>query len=327
MSEQKTAKRRRIPVILRWILWVLLVQFILVNISAAFYAYRFTHFYNDPSLLEPGSENIFSKTWRLFTGPRQPRPQLKNKPAFTYETVTMKTAKGLSIEAWFCPADSNPQGTVIIFHGITLNKGRMLDEGHEFRSMGYNIMLVDFRGHGNSEGNITTIGVREPEEVKLAYEYMVKRGEKKIFLYGLSMGAVVVTKAISDYQLNPSGIIIEMPFLSLQAYLRAQARFHGFAGQQRAFAFVTTFWVGVERGFNGYKHQTTRYAKNVHCPVLMQYGGKDAFVLPDESKKVFEAIASTDKRLALYERAQHESLVRFDPLRWRIEVGKFLREH
>jgi alpha-beta hydrolase superfamily lysophospholipase len=216
---------------------------------------------------------------------------------------------------------------VIIFHGITLNKGRMLDEGHEFRSMGYNIMLVDFRGHGNSEGNTTTIGMREPEEVKLAYDYMVKRGEKKIFLYGLSMGAVVVTKAISDYQLNPSGIIIEMPFLSLQAYLRAQARSHGFSGQQRAFAFLTTFWVGVERGFNGYKHQTTRYAKNVHCPVLMQYAGKDAFVLRDEAEKIFGAIASADKRLALYDRAQHESLVRFDPLRWRIEVGKFLNDH
>lgn len=330
MNEQKTVgKRRRIPVIVRWIAWVLLVQFVLINISAALYAYRFTHFYNDPSLLtSPPSENIFAKTWRLFTGPKQPRPQtISAKPNYTHETVTLKTESGLPIEAWYCPADSNAKGTVIIFHGITLTKGRMLDEAHEFRSLGYNLMLVDFRGHGNSGGNTTTIGVREAEEVKLAFDYMTQRGEKKIFLYGLSMGAVVVAKAVSDYQLATAGIIIELPFLSMQGYMRAQARSHGFASQQRAFAFFTTFWVGVERGFNAYKHQTVRYAKNIKCPVLMQYGGRDAFVLPDESEKIFAAIASTDKRVAVYERAQHESLVRFDPLRWRIEVGKFLETH
>jgi uncharacterized protein len=328
MSEQKTVKRRRIPVILRWILWVLLVQFVLINISSAFYAYRFTHFYTDPSLTQPQeSGNIFSKTWKLFTGPRQPRAEITATPGFPYETIQLKTVKGLSIEGWYCAADSNAKGTIIIFHGIIMNKGRMLDEAYEFRSLGYNLLLIDFRGHGGSEGNKTTIGVREPEEVKAAYDYITQRGEKKIFLYGFSMGAVVVPKAVSEYQLQPAGVIIELPFLSLQGYLRGKARMHGFGAQQRAFAFLTTFWVGVENGFNGYKHETTRYVKNLTCPILMQYAGRDAFVLVDESTKIFDAIGSTDKKLVVYEQAQHESLVRYDPLRWRIEIGKFLREH
>ena len=52
---------------------------------------------------------------------------------------------------------------------------------------------------------------------------------------------------------------------------------------QQPFAFLTTFWVGIERGFNGYKHNTTRYMKDVHCPVLMQWGTKDALILKHET--------------------------------------------
>jgi uncharacterized protein len=322
MNKQKTAKRK-LPSVIRWVLWVLLVQFVLINVSAALYAYRLTHFYTDPSLTQPSlSGNIFTKTWKLFTGPKQPRSLLREKPVFPYETILLKTANGLKIETWYSAADSAAKGTVILFHGITITKGHMLDEAYEFRYWGYNVMLVDFRGHGNSDGNTTTIGVRESEEAKLAYEYVAQKGEKNIFLYGASLGAVVIAKAISDYGLQPSGVILDMPFQSLQTYLKGRARMLGFP--QQPFAFLTTFWVGLERGFNGYKHRTTRYAKNINCPVLMQWGTKDALVLQQETEAVYNAIPPGHKKLVVYEKAQHESFLRHDPVKWRMEVEQFL---
>ncbi len=322
MNELNTRKKKRRSVI-RWILWALLVQFILINISASLYAYKLTHFYSDPSLRNPATEdNVFAKTWKLFTGPRYPKSLVEEKPGFAYEIVTLKTAKGLAIEAWYCAADSLSKGTILLFHGIGGNRGNLLDEAREFHYKGYNIMLVDFRGHGNSDGNTTTIGIKEAEEVKLAWDYVSQKGEKNIFLYGMSLGAVVVTKAISDYRLVPSGIILEMPFLSLQSYLKARARILGFP--QQPFAFLTTFWIGIERGFNGYGHHTTAYTKNITCPVLMQWGASDQFVLKQETDKIYNAIASTRKKLVVYNQAQHESLLRNDPLKWRIEVERFL---
>ncbi|HEY6062686.1 MAG TPA: hypothetical protein VIV35_03700, partial [Chitinophagaceae bacterium] len=108
----------------RWILWVLLVQFVLFNISAALYAYRFTHVYDDPVSGTRGSNrNIFVKTWRLFSGPRQPRSVIKEFPAFPYDTVILKTRNGILIDAWFAKPDSVSKGTVILFHGIMANKG------------------------------------------------------------------------------------------------------------------------------------------------------------------------------------------------------------
>jgi hypothetical protein len=55
---------------LKWVLWALLVQFALANISAAIYAYKFTHFFKEPAdwnVAHPKS--VFDKTWKLFKGP------------------------------------------------------------------------------------------------------------------------------------------------------------------------------------------------------------------------------------------------------------------
>ena len=323
---EKKSLKQKLPPILRWVFWVLLVQFILFNISAACYAYKLSYFYNDPSIHnEYSNENVFSKTWRLFSGPRLTKSVITELPAFPFDTVTLKTDKGIFIDAWYAKTDSASKGTVLLFHGLTNNKETVLAEAHEFRYLGYNVMLIDFRAHGNSGGNITTIGVRESEEVKLAYDYIAQLGEKKIILWGTSLGAVTIAKAVADYNLQPAGVILEMPFASLQTHLRARARMIGFGGfPEKPFGFFVTCWMGIERGFNGFKHQTPVYVQKIHCPVLLQWGALDMYVLKNETDKIYEAILSPDKRLVIYDHANHESFVQNDPLKWRIEIGRFL---
>ncbi len=326
---EKQSRKRKLPALVRWFLWVLLVQFFLFNISAAFYAYRFTHVYDDPALRKQApNRNVFVKTWRLFSGPRQPRSVISESPPFPHDTVTLKTQNGILIDAWYAKADSVSKGTVILFHGIMANKGMLLAEAAEFRYLGYNVMLVDFRAHGNSGGHTTTIGVKESEEVKRAYDYIVQQGEKNIFLYGNSMGAVVVAKAIADYDLKPSGVFLEMPFASLQSHLRARARGLGFRGfGEKPFGFLVTLWIGLERGFNGFKDQTARYVAKMNCPVLMQWGAVDGYVLKSETDRVYNAIASSNKKLVTYDHAGHESFLQNDPAKWRLEVEKFLSDN
>ena len=90
------------------------------------------------------------------------------------------TKDSLSLEAWLIPVDSS-KGTVILFHGLGGNKSNVLKQAYEFRYLGFNVMLVDLRAHGRSSGNRTTMGFHESEDVKLAYEYILKKGEKKLF--------------------------------------------------------------------------------------------------------------------------------------------------
>lgn len=323
---KKPKARIKIPRYVRWIAWALLVQFILINISAALYAYKLTHVSDDPGLRNHvSSPNVLVKTWRLFSGPRQPKSVITEKPVFPFDTVKLKTSNGLMIDAWYSKPDSAARGTVILFHGVTLSKSNMIVETADFRFQGYNVMMVDFRAHGNSDGYTTTLGVNEAEETKLAYDYVVATGEKNIFLWGSSMGAVAVARAVSKFELKPSGVILEMPFESLQTYLQGKARALGFPGfPEKPFGFFVSWWIGVERGFGGWKHRTTKYVKNIQCPVLMQWGSRDEYVSSGQTNRVYAAIASQKKELVIYENAGHESLLQNEPLKWRSVTEKFL---
>ena len=135
--------------ILKWIGWVVLAQFILLNISAAFHGYKLTHFYKNTvnTSSKVSSGNIFSKTWKLFAGPRITKSVIRELPQFEFETIQLKTRNNLNIEAWYSSVDS-AKGTVILFHGISSNKSFLIPEASEFRNSGFNVMLVDLRAHG-----------------------------------------------------------------------------------------------------------------------------------------------------------------------------------
>ena len=138
--------RKGLRSVFKWILWVFLAQFVLINISGIIYGYKLTHFY-EPAVKatdETPSRNVFIKTWRLFKGPVYRKITNEESPGFPYQTVHLLTKDSLVLEAWFIPLDSS-KGTVILFHGLGGNKSTVLKQAYEFRYLGFNVMLVDLR--------------------------------------------------------------------------------------------------------------------------------------------------------------------------------------
>jgi alpha-beta hydrolase superfamily lysophospholipase len=324
MKDKKVSKKT--VRILKWIGRVLLVQLILINISAAFHAYRFTHYYDDDKIRnqQPSQGKPFLRTWRMMTGKKLAKSLIQYYPTIPYDTVSLTMTNGKKLEAWYMKADS-AKGTVILFHGLGSNKGNVLGEAFEFNSFGYNTMLVDMRAHGNSEGIISSIGYKESEEVKLAYDHVLKKGEKNIVLWGMSLGAVIISKAIWQYDLKPQKIILEMPFDRLQDHIRARARISGYPGEP--FGFFVTFWTGLEQGYWGYGHKTSRYVKNINCPVLLQWGSSDEYVMKEEIKRIFASINSPKKKLEIYAGAGHGPLISGNQSKWDKAVTGFLNDN
>jgi len=319
----KDKKRNKAIRVFKWIGNVLLVQLILINISAALHAYRFTHYYDDDKIREQRSSQgkPFLRTWRMMIGRKLPKSLIQYYPVIPYDTIQLTTSNGVRLEAWYMKTDS-AKGTVILFHGLNSNKGNVLAEAFAFISFGYNTMLVDMRAHGNSEGIVNSLGYKESEEVKLAYDHVSKKGEKNIVLWGMSLGAVIITKAIWEYDLRPQKIILEMPFNRLQDHIRARARISGFPGEP--FGFFVTFWTGLEQGYWGYGHKTSGYVKKINCPVLLQWGNNDEYVLKAETEKIFNAIRSSNKKLEIYKGAGHGPLLTGHEDQWIKTVNDFL---
>jgi uncharacterized protein len=298
-----------------------LTLFVLVNVITAFHAYKFTHFYdaNEIAVKAPNQKTTWEKTRDiLFGGKAFKQPNEKADSAT--ETFYLTTSDNLKLEGWYNKVDS-AKGTVCLFHGHGGKKSGNNMEAAAFRKMGYNTLQLDFRAHGNSQGNTCTIGFYEGEDVKLAYEFIEKKGEKNIILWGISMGAATITQAVNDYNLKANKIILEMPYGTILEATEGRIKIMGLPAEP--LGRLVTFWGGTEHGFWAFNLKPAEYAKKINCPVLLQWGAKDPRVSKKETYAIYGNIGTT-KKLVVYEDCVHESLCKKQNEKWVSEVSQFL---
>ncbi|MBC7866617.1 MAG: alpha/beta hydrolase [Gloeobacteraceae cyanobacterium ES-bin-316] len=309
-------------IFLKRLLKTLLVVFILFNIMVIFHAYKLTHFYDRT---KPNTEAIAKKsTWNTTKAILMGANALKSEnvaPDTIVQNVYFTTKDNLKLAAWFLPATA-AKGTIAMFHGHGSKKSALLSEAAIFRSLGYNTLLIDFRAHGDSEGNTCTIGYKETEEVKLAYDYLKAKGEKNIVLFGISLGASTITKAVNEHNLKPARVILEMPFGSLFDAVKGRLKIMQLPPQP--LATMLTFWGGTIHGFFAFNLKPAEYAKKIECPVLLQWGKNDPRVSRSETELIYNNIIGP-KKLVLYENSAHESLCKKETAKWTNEVTAFLQ--
>ena len=317
---------RNKKILIKRLLGVFLAGFIFINIVAAFHAYRFTHFSTSDSKKTNSPEKLsfLSKLTVLAFGIDNPRPGNSSKPAYSFETINLQSNK--RIECWYVhnnssANNSSAKGTVILFHGYSGEKSTLLFKSDQFLKLGYNTLLVDFMGSGGSEGNQTTLGFKEAYEVKTAFDYLTRKGETNIYLFGSSMGAVAILKAIHDLHLTPRAIIIECPFGSM--YQTTCARFKLMNAPAFPMAGLLMFWGGLENGFWAFGHNPITYAKKVNCATLLLYGAQDKNVSRQEINDIYHNL-NGPKLLKIYSLAGHEDYLIKYSNEWIKDVKEFL---
>ncbi|TDH21639.1 alpha/beta hydrolase [Segetibacter sp. 3557_3] len=297
---------------------VFLLLFVVLNIVAAFHAYRFTHFSDTNSKKTNASKlSPVAKLKTIVFGISNPRPVNGRLPTQNYRVLHLQSNKKIS--CWYM-TQHNSRGTVILFHGYGGNKSSMLDKSDVFYAMGYNTLLVDFMGSGDSEGNQTTIGFKEAEQVKTCFDFITRMGENHIFLFGTSLGAVAILKAVKDHNIQPGGIMLECPFGTM--YETTVARFRTMNIPPFPMAGLLVFWGGLENGFWGFGHNPIDYAKAVKCPTLLLYGEQDEKVSRAEIDNIYKNLDGS-KQLKTYPLAGHENYLVQYRTEWIADVQAF----
>jgi len=310
----------------KWIqrgLWVLATLFVLLNGVAIFHAYRFIHFADSKTerTKSPRDLTFAQKIAALAFGVSNPRPENHAVPAGGYQTIRLNS--NVEIECWHIAAE-NPKGTVVMFHGFNAAKASLLDRADVFRELGYNTLLVDFMGSGGSEGNWTTIGFLEAQQVKTCVDYLTENGEENIYLFGASMGAAALMKAVSDLGVSPKGIIMECPFGTMVQTVCV--RFRILRAPTFPMAGLLVFWGGMLNGFWAFSHNPADYAKQITCPALLLYGAQDERVSRGEIDAVFANLAGP-KKLSVYQKAGHGNYLAKYKDAWTRDVQQLLAEH
>jgi alpha-beta hydrolase superfamily lysophospholipase len=121
-----------------------------------------------------------------------------------YRDLTLTTRDGVNLSAWYVPAIEDGAPTVVLAHGLLGSKVGMLRFVPWLHDAGYNVMLLDFRGHGDSDPRPSSIGPDEVMDIQAVLDWLDLEGAgDAVAGLGLSLGAsALVNTAVQDERLD-----------------------------------------------------------------------------------------------------------------------------
>ena len=261
----------------------------------------------------------------LLFGAHIPKPQNIGTPAqvgLAYETIAVAEEDGTKLSGWLCPADGSSR-LAILFHGYASEKSSLLHEARAFHDLGLNVMLIDFRGSGNSTGDRTTIGYREADDVAAVFRYARSRfPDQSILLYGESMGAAAILRAVDKGGVKPDSIVLDSVFDRLLQ--TARNRFTALHVPSFPGAQLLVFWAGIDAGVESFAHNPVTYARRVACPILFLHGEDDPRATLAEGRRVFDAVPGAAKTFVSFAGSGHGSQYLGHEEKWTAAIKRLL---
>jgi len=140
-----------------------------------------------------------------------------------YERFSFKTRDGIELRGWFIPSTTGETRTLMMCHGWGDNKGELLKQTYFLNENGgFNLMYFDFRSHGESDGEITTIGGLETIDFDAAVDWLRTNKPdhaKSVGVFGVSMGAAVAVASMPKHGFLKCAAV-ESPFSDYRTVIK-----------------------------------------------------------------------------------------------------------
>ncbi|MEA2079320.1 MAG: alpha/beta hydrolase, partial [Pseudomonadota bacterium] len=172
-----------------------------------------------------------------------------------YEDVFLTAEDGVQLHGWYIPRQGSDR-VLLFLHG---NGGNISHRGESvavFHRLGLNVLIFDYRGYGQSQGEPSEHGLYQ--DAAAAWHYLTETRDfasEDIILFGRSLGGAVAAKLASEVQAG--GLILESTFSSAPDVARS------------LFPFLSRLVV------LRYAFDTAEYLKGVACPLLVLHSPED----------------------------------------------------
>ncbi|GLE02655.1 hypothetical protein PINS_up011496 [Pythium insidiosum] len=236
------------------------------------------YMYQDKLLYFPTIPGASKLTKDNPTGYRNP-----SEYGIDHEDLMIRTKDGVHLHAWLMrQPDSSSRPTLIFFHGNAGNIGyRLPNAVHLHRKVQCNVLLVDYRGFGHSEGEPTEEGLRQDAEAVL--DAMLKREDidkTKLVVFGRSLGGAVALHLAHKAGDQVAGVILENTFLSISSMVDA------------LMPLLSYFKPLVLR----INWDSETLIQSVSHPILFVAGEQDELVPPSHMRRLHELAARSSRR-------------------------------
>ena len=206
-----------------------------------------------------------------------------------YQNVSIETTDGVTLHGWFI--DGRSSQVLLFFHGNAGNISHRLDSIGQFLDLGLSVLIIDYRGYGQSTGRITETGIYRDADA--AWRYLIDdRGiaARDIVIFGRSLGASVASRLASEQQ--PLALIVESSFTSIPDIA------------QDLYPWLPARWM------SRLSHATRDYVRDVRCPILVIHSRDDEIIPFRHGEAIFAA--ANEPRTLLPIRGTHNDAFLLD---------------
>lgn len=218
---------------------------------------------------------------------RRPLPRIPADLGLAFDPLDLAGADGIRLAGWWIPSD-RPRATAVLVHGFRSTRNELLDHAPYLRAAGLDVVLYDARACGQSGGALSTMGWREQEDLRAVIDQVSSRTEgRPVVVMGHSLGAATAILEGAD-DARVIAFVLEAPFTAIDDVVGRSFR-HFTRPHLPAFPFaplavrLAEARVGQHRSVVRPIDVIDRLAPR---PVLLVSGRHDAFVTPDDARRL-----------------------------------------
>ena len=247
----------------------------------------------------------------------------------TCKKVNITAYEGLVLCGHYISAAVPTLNTVVLIHGYT---GKGLDMAsfakYYYEELGFNILMPDCRGHGESQGNYIGFGWHDRIDILNWINYIIKRNgkESKIVLHGISMGGGTVLMTSGEkLPSNVKFIVSDCAYTSVKDILGYQMR-RMYKLPKFPLLQVTSLICKLRSGYFFSEASAIKQVQKSKTPILFIHGNEDNFVPTNMVHELFKA-AKCEKQLLIVDKARHGDCYWIDTKSYKQYVSDFVERY
>lgn len=197
-----------------------------------------------------------------------------NKP---FQEIYFNASDSTKIHSLYFEVE-NPKGVVYYLHGNSGNLEGWGDVAKEYLNLGYNVLMIDYRGFGKSEGKIQN-EKHFYEDAQLGYDFLKEKfNEDQIVVVGYSVGTG--TASYLAMTNHPKTLILQSPYYNLKAMIKVRVPF--------APGFLLK-----------YNFDNAAHIPKIKCPVYIFHGEDDEVIGYQNSIRLKALLKEKDQHIGL----------------------------
>ncbi|MGN0452644.1 MAG: alpha/beta hydrolase [Ruminococcus sp.] len=197
-----------------------------------------------------------------------------------------------------------------------------------YQKAGCNVLVIDTRANGKSEGSFVSVGIYESRDVPVWINYITENfpQNKEFYIHGICIGsaAAILAAAKPDFPKCVKAIVAEGPYHSFYESFRAHLVDMG----KPVYPVLWEIWLicKIKCGINIKKDSPINNINKISVPLLVLSGKKDVFSLPEKTETLFAKCSSKKKRLVWFDEGSHSHLRIHAQEKYDNEIIKFISE-